>query len=691
VPLRLDIPADTRPGRYHLSMSVKFGTGEVQGDSFVMDVLPPAEKPAVDAKVALFDPNGETAKLLAELGVKFEKVNADVDLSRFDMFVVGKKAMTPFGPGPNVARVRDGLKVIVFEQSQDVLEKRFGFRVQEHCLRQVFPRIAGHPILEGLDADMLANWRGEGTTIPARMETGFMNPQRGWPHGKWAGFSQRRVWRVGCYGSVASLLMEKPACGDFLPICDGGFSLQYSPLMEYRDGKGMVLFCQLDVTGRTEADPAAMRLINNLLNYVSAWKAAPRRTALYVGEPAGKKHLESTGLSVGEYTGGDLATEQVLVVGPGGGKKLAPHAGSIGRFLTAAGNLLAVGLDQDEANAFLPFRVSTKNAEHIATYFEPPPGGSLLAGVSPADVYARDAKQIPLVTAGATALGDGVLAKAAAANVVFCQVAPWHYDYNADNGAAWIMYHKAHNVKWTYQHTSVLLARLLANMGVGAPTPLVARFGSPAQEGESLQDLIDAPWLEGGPKELVLPTHWRGLPLATRTAPNDGWETPGFDDSQWRPIRVPSLWDEQYEDVLEGGPWTLLHRAKFDLPAELANRELTLVLGPVSNEDSTYLNGKLIGSMGGKDTPVAKKDATRRYPIPPGLLRPGENVLAVRAFAWSARGGLDHVTDPSLKRQQLKRLESVDAYLPAETVRYLHGLYLDQPYPYDDPYRYWRW
>ena len=37
------------------------------------------------------------------------------------------------------------------------------------------------------------------------------------------------------------------------------------------------------------------------------------------------------------------------------------------------------------------------------------------------------------------------------------------------------------------------------------------------------------------------------------------------------------------------------------------------------------------------------------------------------------------------------RLENVAAYLPTETVRYLHGLYLDQPYPYDDPYRYWRW
>ena len=53
------------------------------------------------------------------------------------------------------------------------------------------------------------------------------------------------------------MLIEKPACGNFLPIVDGGYSLEFSPLMEYREGKGLVLLCQLDVTGRTEDDPAA--------------------------------------------------------------------------------------------------------------------------------------------------------------------------------------------------------------------------------------------------------------------------------------------------------------------------------------------------------------------------------------------------------------------------------------------------
>jgi len=62
---------------------------------------------------------------------------------------------------------------------------------------------------------------------------------------------------------------------------------------------------------------------------------------------------------------------------------------------------------------------------------------------------------------------------------------------------------------------------------------------------------------------------------------------------------VPGLWDEQYAEILEERAWTFLHRVKFQLPTELATKQLTLVLGPVQNEDSTYLNGQLIGSLGG--------------------------------------------------------------------------------------------
>jgi hypothetical protein len=63
-----------------------------------------------------------------------------------------------------------------------------------------------------------------------------------------------RLWRCGNVGNVASVLIEKPARGDFLSLLDGGFGLQYSALLEYREGSGMVLFCQTDVTGRSQGE-----------------------------------------------------------------------------------------------------------------------------------------------------------------------------------------------------------------------------------------------------------------------------------------------------------------------------------------------------------------------------------------------------------------------------------------------------
>ena len=97
----------------------------------------------------------------------------------------------------------------------------------------------------------------------------------------------------------------------------------------------MVLFCQLDVTGRTESDPAATRLVGNLLSYVSSWKSSPACKLLYVGEAAGKAHLERANLAPAEYQGGPLTADQVLVVGPGGGAKLAASAKEIEAWLKA--------------------------------------------------------------------------------------------------------------------------------------------------------------------------------------------------------------------------------------------------------------------------------------------------------------------------------------------------------------------
>jgi beta-galactosidase len=439
IPVRVALPVDLAPGSWELTMTARFrpvdgdndDVIETQTDRLTIHVLPSVEPVATrspvrdSARIALFDPSGETNKLLADLGVRAESVQADADLADFDLLVIGRAALSAEGPAPDLRRVADGLRVLVFEQTAEALEKRLGFRVVEYGLRNVFARVPDHPVLAGLADQHLRDWRGEATLVPPRLECEPSPRYNGAPTVRWCGLEVPRLWRCGNRGNVASVSIEKPARGDFLPIVDGGFSLQYSPLLEYREGSGMVLFCQLDVTGRTESEPVADRLIGNLLEYVSSWKPAPRRQAIYAGDPNGRAYFAAAGLTMDEYQGGDLASDQVLVVAPGGGAVLAPHASKVARWLEAGGHLLALELDAAEANLFLPSAVSTAAREHIAAHFDPQGETSLLAGVGPADVHNREPRNLPLVTGGARAMGNGVLARQEAANVVFCQLAPY--------------------------------------------------------------------------------------------------------------------------------------------------------------------------------------------------------------------------------------------------------------------------
>jgi hypothetical protein len=468
IPIILPIPATMAPGRYELSAWVKFGKGEIQQDTFTYDVMPAPPAVPATGKIAVFDPKDETRTLLKGLGIQGETVEAGTDLSAYDILVVGKSALTVGGPAPDIKRVRDGLKVIIFEQSSEVLEQRFGFRVEEYGLRQVFPRIADHPILAGITAENLRDWRGEATVLTPRVKLEANPKFNGAPTVNWCGMPVTRLWRCGNRGNVASVLIEKPACGDFLPILDGGFSLQYSPLMEYREGKGMVLFCQVDVTGRTESDPAAETMVRNLLRYVSSRKPAPRRSVVYAGDSDGKSHLESTGLVVTSLDDKPLSTDQVLVVGPGCAKMLAGRTAAVADWIKGGGNVLALGLEQDEARALVSGPVTMKKIEHISAFFKPFAMNSPMVGIGPADVHNRDPRELPLITSGAQIVGNGVLARAENANVVYCQLVPWQFEPLTQS-----------NLRRTHRRASFLVSRLLGNLGAAGSTPLLERFHQP--------------------------------------------------------------------------------------------------------------------------------------------------------------------------------------------------------------------
>jgi hypothetical protein len=489
IPLEIKLPSEVKSGSCDLEVVVRFSADDTQKDSFTIDVLPkPDPLPALArrARIAVFDPKGETAKLLKELQVPFRPVDAKSSLAGFEILIIGKDSLTPDRPGPDVMGVLDGLKVIVFEQKAEVLERRFGFRIAEYGLREVFPRVPDHPLLAGLSESHLHDWRGEATVLPPRLKY-TLRPRYG-PTVQWCGIDVPQVWRCGCRGNVASVLIEKPACGDFLPIVDGGYGLQYSALLEYREGKGMVLFCQMDVTGRTESDPAADTLVRNIIHYASTWQPTPHIKALYAGDQAGGTHFQAAGFALSAYRKNALEPDSLLILGPGGAAQLADDSPAVSGWLQAGGHLLAVGFDEAASKSSLPGLLKTRKEEYISSYFAAAGKDSVFRGIAPADVYNRDPRMIPLVVDAATILGDGILAASKEARVVFCQLVPWHFDPKAQL-----------NLKRTFRCASRQLTRLLANLGAPATTPILSRFARPAESKEQR-------WLNG--LYLDVPEEW---------------------------------------------------------------------------------------------------------------------------------------------------------------------------------------
>ncbi len=133
VPFRRKIPAGTPAGSYQLKLTATLNNGDVQQDSLVINVVADFKPPRMQGNAALFDPVGETARMLSAMGVQTSPVQADADLADYDTIIIGKKALTAYGPGPDISRVRGGLKVIVFEQTQEVLENRKALYVGEEA------------------------------------------------------------------------------------------------------------------------------------------------------------------------------------------------------------------------------------------------------------------------------------------------------------------------------------------------------------------------------------------------------------------------------------------------------------------------------------------------------------------------------------------------------------------------------
>lgn len=145
--------------------------------------------------------------------------------------------------------------------------------------------------------------------------------------------------------------------------------------------------------------------------------------------------------------------------------------------------------------------------------------------------------------------------------------------------------------------------------------------------GSAIESWVSQEHLKDFPALILDREALEGLEAAMADKGEGVWESPDFDDSDWKTMEMPGTWRENGLDV-RGTVWM---RKDFEIPESMDGRHAKLSMGTLMHNDRVYVNGIFVGSTGYEFPP-------RRYHIPAGVLRKGKNTIVVRLNATGGNG-----------------------------------------------------
>lgn len=107
------------------------------------------------------------------------------------------------------------------------------------------------------------------------------------------------------------------------------------------------------------------------------------------------------------------------------------------------------------------------------------------------------------------------------------------------------------------------------------------------------------------------------------------WFTPSIDISSWNKMQIPQMWENVLGDI-DGVVW---FRYNLSLPESEDGRAAMIQLGTIDDDDIVWINGVKIGETKGYAV-------NRLYDIPSGILKAGQNTIAVKVSDHSGGGGI---------------------------------------------------
>ena len=109
-----------------------------------------------------------------------------------------------------------------------------------------------------------------------------------------------------------------------------------------------------------------------------------------------------------------------------------------------------------------------------------------------------------------------------------------------------------------------------------------------------------------------------------------GWQSATFDAASWKSIVLPANWESNGLDNVDGVVW---FRKTVVIPQTWAGKDVKLDLGPIDDNDVTFVNGSKVGETVGYGN-------NRLYTIPGEKVKAGPFVIVVRVTDTGGGGGI---------------------------------------------------
>ena len=108
------------------------------------------------------------------------------------------------------------------------------------------------------------------------------------------------------------------------------------------------------------------------------------------------------------------------------------------------------------------------------------------------------------------------------------------------------------------------------------------------------------------------------------------WFEPVTDDSQWKVMNLPQLWENAGLANFDGVVW---FRKEIVLSEAEAKAGITLNLAQIDDIDISYINGKQIGT-------TSNYSQKRNYAVGSSKLKAGKNIIAIKVIDTGGGGGI---------------------------------------------------